>query len=221
MNEEHMELPEELRRRIAGDMEPVKPVSGPFKRILYLLPVLVLALGLPFLYFKLRDIAELGPLLGWVPVAVQVLLALALAVVALREGIPGWRVSARAILVLCLLAFAVQVLVNYLIWLRAPMGSASTSAWMRCFRVESLIGLPILVGIAWLVSRTLPQRPLLAGFLVGVGAGFAADASWRLFCPASHPAHVLLGHTGGILILGITGFLLGYLWTLYAHRHHA
>jgi hypothetical protein len=30
--------------------------------------------------------------------------------------------------------------------------------------------------------------------------------------------HVLLGHTGGILVLGLTGFLLGYLWSLYARR---
>ena len=48
------------------------------------------------------------------------------------------------------------------------------------------------------------------------GAGFAADASWRLICPYSDPGHVLLGHTAGILVLGLTGFLLGYLWSLYA-----
>ena len=32
------------------------------------------------------------------------------------------------------------------------------------------------------------------------------------------PTHFLLGHTGGILVLGLTGFLLGYLWSLYTRR---
>lgn len=218
MSENHLGLPDQLRRRIREEMEPVKPVKRPWKRLLYLLPVVLVALGMPWLYFQLRDTGDLGALLAWVPLAVQLLLAFALAVVALREGIPGWRVSARTILVLCLAAFGLQILVNYLIWLRAPLGGGSFQAWMGCFRVESLIGLPILVGIAWLVSRTLPQRPLVAGFLVGTGAGLAGDASWRLICPVSHPTHVMLGHTGGILILGATGFLLGYLWTVYARQ---
>ena len=81
--------------------------------------------------------------------------------------------------------------------------------------MESLVGIPILVLVAWLVSRAMPCQPLLAGFLTGTGAGIAAEASWRMICPNSAPGHVLLGHTGGILILGLTGFLLGYVWSVY------
>jgi len=134
----------------------------------------------------------------------------------LLEGIPGWRASSTKLFPFVLTAHALQIVVNLLIFVRAPMSSGGTvTMWMACFRAEPLIGLPALVLIAWLVARSLPQRPLVAGFLTGTGAGFAAEASWRILCPYSDAAHVLMGHTGGILVLGLTGFLLGYLWTLY------
>ena len=163
---------------------------------------------------------DFGVLLSWVPVAVQVLLAFGLLVIALREGVPGWRVSPGLIFGMVLSAYSLQILVNLMMFMRIPAEAGAAGAletWASCFRVESLIGIPILVLVAWLVSRALPCRPLLAGFLAGTGAGIAAEASWRMVCPNSAPGHVLLGHTGGILILGLTGFLLGYVWSVY-HR---
>lgn len=215
-----MHLPEELRDAVARDLHPVRPLPPCWRRLLYALPVVILALGIPLVIYTLRDMGTFGMLLGWLPVAVQILLAMALLVFALREGIPGSRISAGTIFAVCLGAYALQILVNLGIYLSGPMSGAGTSfsAWMHCFQVESLIGVPVLIVIAWLVGRSLPERPLLAGFLAGTGAGFAGDASWRLVCTASAPLHVLLGHTGGILVLGLTGFLLGYLWSAYARR---
>ena len=219
MNERPAEL-QSLRAIIGDELKPARPLAAPWVRLLYIAPIAVAAMIMPYLYHQIRDLGTIGMLLAWVPITIQLLLAHGLLFLALREGIPGWRPSQRAIGALCLAAFTIQIVVNYLIFLRAPMGGlgASFSMWMACFRTETLIGVPILLGIVWLVSRTLPQRPMLAGFLVGTGAGMAADSSWRLFCPYSAPTHVLLGHTGGILILGLTGFLLGYLWTLHARR---
>jgi len=220
MSYEQVKLPEALRKAIREDSRPVKPLSPARRRVLLVVPIALAAMSMPFLYYQMRDTETLGVTLGWVPVAIQILLAFSLLVVALREGIPGWRASARTIFLLCLAAYGVQIFVNILIFLRTPgsTGGASLDAWLACFRVESLIGLPILVFVAWLVARALPSRPWLAGFLAGSGAGFAGDASWRMFCPYSDPRHILLGHTGGILVLGLTGFLLGYLWSLYS-RH--
>lgn len=219
MTDNSIRLPDELREAVESDLRPVRPLSPCWRRMLYALPVLVLALGIPLVTYTLRDWGPFAMLLGWMPVAVQVLLALALLIFALREGIPGARFSSAAIFVVCLGAYALQIAVNLAIYATGPTASrAPLSAWVNCFRVESLIGVPVLVVIAWLVGRSLPQRPLLAGFLAGTGAGFAGDASWRLICPASDPLHVLLGHTGGILVLGLTGFLLGYLWSVYARR---
>ncbi len=213
------EVPDRLRRALGDQIDPVTPLRPPWQRLLGVLPVLVVAMVMPLAYNQLRDTGELGMMLAWVPIAIQVLVAFALLIFALREGIPGWRVSSTKIFAVVLAAYALQIVVNLLIFMWAPMSSGGTvTMWMGCFRAESLIGLPALVLIAWLVARTLPQRPLVAGFLTGTGAGLSAEASWRMFCPYSDAAHVLLGHTGGILVLGLTGFLLGYLWTLYGHR---
>lgn len=220
MTDSSRRLPDELRVTIAQDLQPVRPLAPCWRRLLYVLPVVLLALGIPLVTYSLRDWGAFGIVLGWMPVAVQVLLALALLVFALREGIPGQHGCRMTISFIVLGAYALQIAVNlaiYLAWPAAATG-ASLDMWMACFRVETLIGVPVLVIIAWLVGRSLPERPLLAGFLAGTGAGFAGDASWRLVCPANDPVHVLLGHTGGILMLGLTGFLLGYLWSLYARR---
>ena len=223
MSEQHASVPERLRRAVAEDLRPVKPLASPWRRALYAAPVALAAMAVPFLYYRMRSLDEIGPLLGWVPVAIQVLLAFALMVFALREGIPGWRASAGAICGLCLAAYAVQILVHVAIFLRSPAsaGGGDLESWLQCFRVESLIGLPTLLLVAWLVGRSLPERPWLAGFLAGTGAGIAGDASWRMFCPYSHPTHILLGHTGGILVLGLTGFLLGFLWSRYTSAPEA
>lgn len=219
MTASHPDLPDRLRLAIGDRLESVTPLQPPWRRLLVVLPVMLAAMAMPFAYNQLRDTGELGMMLAWVPVAIQVLLALALLIFALREGIPGWHVSSTKIFAFVLIAYVLQIAVNLLIFVRAPMSSGGTvTMWMGCFRAESLIGLPALVLIAWLVARTLPQRPLVAGFLTGTGAGFAAEASWRMLCPYSDAAHVLMGHTGGILVLGLTGFLLGYLWSLYGRE---
>ncbi len=217
-------LPKELRAAILGDMKPVRPLPPPWKRLALVAPLIIGVLVMPLVYNELRQTGEMGVLLSWIPVAVQVFLALGLLVIALREGVPGWRVSTRLIFVMVLAAYSLQILVNLLMFMQAPAEAGPggvLATWMSCFRVESLIGIPILVLVAWLVSRALPFRPMLAGFLAGTGAGIAAEASWRMICANSEPGHVLLGHTGGIFILGVTGFLLGYVWSVYSRAAHS
>jgi len=224
MSEARPEIPASLRRAVADDLEAVRPLAPPWRRLLYVVPAAAIAMLAPFLYVSVRTDSEFNLLLGWIPVGIQLLLAAGLLLFALRESVPGWRASSRVIFALCISAFSLQILVNMAIYLSMPMpagGERTVHMWFACFRVESLIGLPILVLTAWLVGRALPQRPWLAGLLAGLGAGFAADASWRLICPYSDPVHVLLGHTAGILLLGLTGFLLGYLWSLYARSSGA
>ena len=221
MSEKPPVMPPELQSAVLGDLRPVKPLPSPLRRVLLAAPFVIGVLVMPLAYHRMRNVGDLGMMLSWIPVALQVLLAFGLLVIALREGIPGWRVSTRQIFAFVLAAYSLQILVNLLIFMQMPMdggGAGALSMWMSCFGVETLIGLPILVLIAWMVSRALPSRPLLAGFLAGTGAGFAAEASWRMFCAYSDPGHVLLGHTGGILVLGLTGFLLGYVWSVYQER---
>ena len=155
MNDERIELPEELRRAVAEDLEPVTPLPAPGRRMLFALPVVLLALILPLWVFTIRSDSEFDLVLGWIPVAVQLLLAAGLLLFALRESIPGRRVSSTAVFVLCLTAFGLQILVNLGIYLRMPMAGEAertVTMWLACFRYESLIGLPILVVVAWLAK---------------------------------------------------------------------
>lgn len=215
MNEPPVLLPADLAATVRADLRPVRPLPSPMRRLAYVLPLAALAIGLPFTYFRLRDLEAFGVMLGWVPVALQLLVAIGLLGVALREAVPGFRVSALGAMALCLAAYALQILVNLGIYLSLPLAGGTRTTldmWFACFRLESLIGLPILLAVGWMVARALPQRPMLAGFLAGTGAGLAAEASWRLICYDSTPFHVLAGHTGGVVLLGLTGVGIGLVW---------
>lgn len=218
MIEPRIDVPTAMADVIRADMAAVRPLASPARRLAYVMPLAALAVGTPFAYFRLRDLEALGLTLGWVPVALQLLLAIGLLGLALREAIPGLRVSAVGAVALCLGAYTLQILVNLGIYLSLPLAGGertSLDMWFACFRLESAIGLPILLAVVWMVARALPQRPLLAGFLAGSGAGLAAEASWRLICYDSTPVHVLLGHTGGVLLLGLTGMGIGLVWQAF------
>ena len=212
--------PDGLRQAVARDLGPVRPLADPWQRAVTAVPIAAVAMGMPFLYYQMRDTGELGARLAWVPIAVQILLALGLLALALREAVPGRRIPQPALAGLCMAGFGLQVVANYAIYLRSPVASGVShfEAWLGCIQRESLIGVPILVVVAWMAGRALPCRPMLAGFLVGTGAGLAADASWRLFCPVSTPGHILLAHTGAVLALGLTGMLLGWVWNRVRER---
>jgi hypothetical protein len=72
--------------------------------------------------------------------------------------------------------------------------------------------LPTLLVIAVLILRATPVRAPSAGFLAGAGAAIAADAVTHLRCPVSDMRHVLLWHTGAVLLFAIGGWILGLGW---------
>jgi hypothetical protein len=49
---------------------------------------------------------------------------------------------------------------------------------------------------------------VIAGALLGLGAGLIADAGWRIFCHFSEPAHVLSAHLAAIVMSTAIGSLL-------------
>lgn len=208
-------VPEELRRRIAEDLQPVEPLGPPWKRVAWIAPLLAVILVLPFVLRGFRlDLGELGMALAWVPLGLQILLGFALLTLALRQTAPGWLTPRYLLLGFLFFVLAVHLGINLLIYLRHPRPPPGDflAAWWDCYGNESMIGLPILLINAWLAVKALPLRPKLAGFLGGTAAGLLAEASWRLVCPVSDPSHVVLAHGGGILGLGLVGVVLGWLW---------
>lgn len=203
-----------LRDRIAADMRPVRPLPPPWKRALWLLPLVVLLFALPITWFGARgDLSGLGPWLTWLPVILQVSVGLALIGMALREAVPGFGVSRAAVTVFFAAALALHLGVNVAIWLRSPRSAMDFwAAWWGCVRHEALLGVPLLVVAAWLAARALPVRPRNIGLLSGAGAGVLADASWRLICPLSAPSHFVAAHLGAVVLLAAVGFGAGWLW---------
>lgn len=207
-------MPEELRRTIAADPESVRPLPAPWKRVLWALPVAVVIVAVPLLVFGLRaGTEELGPLLSWVPMVLQVALGLALLTLALREAVPGLGIPRTLVFTVCLGALGAHLAVNLVVWLRYPVGYQDLlESWWGCFRYEFLLAVPFLVLVTWLAAAALPVRPRAVGLLAGAGAGFLADASWRMICPVSAPLHVIGAHDGAIVFLGALGYLLGWFW---------
>jgi hypothetical protein len=208
---ERVSMPESLRDAVAADLEPVRPLPAPWLRVLWAVPLAVLLAATTLLYFGLRpDFEGLNDLLTWVPVLLQAALGLAVLTLALHETVPGTRIARPVVYGVCVGALAVHLAANIILWLRDPMGYGDfLSSFWACFRYELMLGVPFLALITYLAAKALPVRPSVIGALAGVGAGIVADASWRMICYVSVPAHFLTAHLGGMVALGLIGYLLG------------
>jgi hypothetical protein len=203
--------PLHLRRAIASDLAPVRPLASPLRRALALLPLaIVLVLAQPMLLGIRHDAAQLGPTLLWGLSLGQSVLGALLLVAALREAVPGRGLSFSPVL---LVSGAVACLaVTYATWshsmTRVPPGHF-TFFWEVCFAGPIVLGLPVVCVALWMAVRAYPLRPALVGALAGLGVGLLTDAGWRTFCHVSEPRHVLSAHVAAVLVLCGLGTLLG------------
>lgn len=208
------QIPVALRTSISRDLRPVTPLRRPAWRALPLWPIAILLLiAAVFIFGLRRDAPQLGWTLTWIASSLQMLLGLALAMLALRESVPGTTLSRRVIG----LAFGTVVIgvmtLTWLTWRTSPtyiLQPADTLyIWRVCVAGTVVSALPALAVSGYLVARAFPLRPRIAGALYGVGAGLMADAGWRLFCHFSAPSHVFGAHILGIAICAGLGILLG------------
>jgi len=207
-------IPESLRQAVSCDLKPVCPLAAPWRRMLWVVPLTIVAFLLPQLIMGPRpDLDQIGMVLGWLPMIVQLLLGLGLLGMALREAVPGIGISRGRIGGLMIAAIGLHVLVNAAIWRFYPTTVEGVwSLWWMCFRHELFLGIPFLLVVAWLAVRALPVRPRTIGLLSGVGAGVMADATWRMVCPISEVSHVLSSHLAPVFVLGALGYFLGWIW---------
>ena len=205
-----------LLARISGDLQPVRPFAMTRWMALFVLVFAALCTAMLWRNVDWRtDHEALGSPWLWGLSAVELVIALVLLAWVLREALPG-RNPSLALLVgvavaACLLHFAV--------WLatlaRSPVQVPEGMGWVYgiyCFRYEVALGVPCLLFALWLSSRGLTSRPRRVGALGGIGAGLAADAIWRLFCPYSDPAHALGSHSLGILAVLLGGLMCTACW---------
>ena len=204
-------MPGDLRGRLAADYAPVRAIPSPLARTTWLLPLAALALLAPPLVFEVRgDAARLGFSGTWGASVIQMIAGLALAAAALRESVPGRAWSRTAIALWLGLPQALLMLTTLASWEMSPV-LLRRQWWLigvACFSGSLASALPAVALASVLAARAYPTRPVVAGALLGLGAGLMADAGWRLFCHFSEPAHVLSAHVGAVLVSMLAGALL-------------
>jgi hypothetical protein len=195
-------LPPALRAQLAAGYAPVRPLPPPVIRMLWVVPFALVTLVAAQAIFELRmDAPRLGWSVSWGVSLAQMVLGLGLVVAALKEAVPGRGWSRPAAVVWLALPLLLIVGVTYASWDLSPI--RIRGHWFEvsgmCLAGSTASALPAVALASVLAARAYPTRPLLAGALLGLGAGLMADAGWRLFCHFSEPAHVLTAHLASVL----------------------
>ena len=215
----------ELLRAIEGDLRPVRPLAPPWLRALVLLPLgFAILVGLPWFWGFRSNLALLDPIVAWGLSALQTLAGLAIVGAALREGIPGRKLSPAALLATLGAALALLALVTWLTEVEAPVAvppAVRIRYIWECLGVATVSGIPALAAASWLAWRSMPNRPWIAGALYGLGAGLITDAGMRLFCRVSESAHVAWSHFGGIACLMVAGAAISRLFDAIQGRRRS
>ncbi|MCK5378805.1 MAG: DUF1109 family protein [Acidobacteria bacterium] len=209
-------VPEELLKAVTDDLQPVTPLAPVWRRTLWALAISALVFAAAVLGLGLRsDIHSIPSWLGWGCSVVEFLAAALLLGLALRESIPGRSVPLGSAFAALGASVIYQLAVGYVTWRFSPglpWEIQTLGQGMSCMMSDTMLALPTLVVTVWLIVRAFPTRAWMAGLLGGAGAAIASDAITHLRCPVSNLRHVLVWHTGAVILISATGALIGYLW---------
>ena len=216
--------PVELRARLAADYQPVRVLRSPWTRAFAILPLAIVALVAAPLWFNVRQDA---PSLGWLGVwglsIAQSMIGLLVVGAALRESVPGRDWSRAAIALWFAIPVVAIVAITMLSWEASPV-FLRAEWWLVggiCFAGSAATALPVVAFSSILASRAYPTRPVIAGSLLGLGAGLMADAGWRIFCHFSEPAHVLSAHLAAVIMSTIIGAMAAVRFSRLRGEKHA
>ena len=205
---------ERVRDEVAKNLEPVTALRPAWMSALVAIPIALFLLSLVLVVYGLRsDAASIGGWALWGPASLMVAAAYAVLVLALIQRAPESTVSRVWWVALPLLAIGMQLGGTY--WTLAYSGPPAVVSWQSeamCFGRISALGVPPVILVLWLLSRGLPLRPKVAGLLAGIGGGLVSEGVYRLHCGMSHPAHIVVWHTGAILVMGLFGLIAGMWW---------
>ncbi|MEO6223587.1 MAG: NrsF family protein [Vicinamibacterales bacterium] len=200
-----------LRRVVGRDLNPVRPLLAPARRLLLLLPAALLCSFLAPGMSPRRDIGNLGELFGWGLSAVEWATGLFMLGVAFREAVPGSGVPRRFLLWSITAVPALVALVTYVTYAVEPTNVPAGLAfryWYECVLGPMIFGAPMLIAASFLALRAFPTRPAAVGALCGLAAGLLEDAGWRLACSVSAPFHVFMAHGLTIVLMAAIGSLV-------------
>jgi len=209
-------LPNGLREAVADDFRPVRPLHPAWMRTMLAVASLAVVLAFVLARASLRpDIDQLPMWLSWGCSALQLVLGVLLVGLAMRESVPGEGLPGGAVRLAAATALAVQVLVGIATSIYSPaitMPGSGIAPGIGCLKHESVMALPTFVATLWLVFRALPLRAPTAGLLGGAGATVASDGIIHLLCPMSNLSHVLVWHSGAVILFMAVGWTAGVFW---------
>ena len=209
-------IPNGLREAIVSDFQPVRPLHQAWVRTMLAVAILAVVLAFVLAKASLRpDMDQLPMWLSWGCSILQLALGILLIGLALREAIPGEGIPRGAVRIAALTALAVQILVGIATSIYSPaitMPGSGIAPGIGCFKHETAMALPTFAVTLWLVFRALPLRAPTAGLLGGAGATVASDAVIHLLCPMSNLSHVLVWHTGAVILFMAVGWVSGMIW---------
>jgi len=216
-------VPASLLTHVRTNLEPVRPLASPSRRLLALVPLAILLFFGPPMYHHWREnLAQLPGWASWGMSALESLGGMTLMGLALRQAVPGMTLRSRWILLALAAGVALFTWVSLTTANVLPTPPDDPSSWKRlaweCVIDELLFAIPSLAISAWLVARALPMRPSLTGAAYGLAVGLMTDAGLRLFCWIDQPLHVFAGHGGAILMGTIGGALTATLIERAKHR---
>jgi hypothetical protein len=203
-------VPASLLDRIRVDIEPVRPLASPARRMLVLVPLaLILFLGPPMYHHWRENLAQLPAWASWGMSALESLGGIALLGFALRQAVPGMAARRARVLLALIAGLLLFTCVSLVTANVLPTPLRDPDPWARlaweCVTMELPFAIPSLAVSAWLVARALPMRPALTGAAYGLATGLMTDAGMRLYCWIDQPLHVFSGHGGTILLAMLGG----------------
>ena len=204
---------ESIRGRIEAEMVPVRPLSGAWKRALFLPLLFGMLVGIVLLVLGLRsDYEVLGPSIAWGFAVLQCLAAYAVLTLGLRITIPGADLPITILAFVALLGLGLHFAVAELSFQLSPISVEAHQFWRMVVVCASItLGLGLLPLAVFLVfaSRGLPRSATTVGLLCGLSSGLCGEAAWRMHCAYTSWDHVLPAHSGAILLTALLGAALG------------
>jgi hypothetical protein len=218
------QIPSGLRAAIENDRGAVRPLHPAWMRAMVAAAILAVVLAFVLANASLRpDINALPIWLSWGCSALQMVLGVLLLGLAVREAVPGAGVPMGAVRLAAGTALGVQVLVGIATSIYSPaivMPGGAVAPGIGCLKHESMMALPTFAVTLLLIFRALPLRAPTAGLLGGAGATVASDGVIHLLCPMTNLSHVLVWHTGAVILFMALGWTIGVLWERIRWRSH-
>jgi hypothetical protein len=147
----------------------------------------------------------------WMKAAYTSLLAMAGLVTTMRLARPGARMGAA--LVLAAVAVAWLAMMAMMETMRTPAAGQAHLwlgwTWAICpFRILALAA-PVFAAVFWLMRRTAPTRPALAGAAAGLFAGGVGATVYGLYCQETAAAFVVVWYSLGVAACAAIGAAVG------------